>query len=580
VRLRIKKLLTMKKSILLVLCMATMVTAVLTSCKKDNDTVSFRATISSYQNTGKDSKVYIDANRYANWHDQDELIINGANYTLEVSQSDGNQIASINGVPVVTDDNGGYYAFYPAEKALTTPATGFPEILLPQVQIYRNDNPDNPAQGNQIVEAPMAAYCPASQTPATLNFTNLCALLKIELDEAMEVGYITVSSSNKPLWGKATITGTTTPTLSAPNISEMYSTDNTVTLDCTALGLHGPNSDASAGVTSAGPFYIVLPPATGVEGLTVNVYVFTGASSSSSRRTVLKYSKTTTNTVPIAANNLYVTGDLPEEGEVVPDAPFPHLSTGEFSVSRSKKVRFALGNLQYQASTGTWRFAEKQYDRIGNAAGNNVATGRSTQTAWIDLFGFGTSGVNYNPWATSTYNTPDNNNPYARGHINNTVNDWGVNEICNGGNQPNKWRTLTEAEWKYLLGQGGSIRPNASNLHIPVVYIKITNSNQIRGTMIFPDGYTGSKPYSNDRITLAQWRTYEAAGAVFLPPTGHRSGTTVNALTTGYYWTSTFETYEDAKTRGRQVYFDGSGDHVGYDYTYMGNAVRLVRDVN
>ncbi len=584
----------MKKNIFISLCMVMAVTAVLTSCKKDNDVISLRATISDYRDTGKDGKTYIETINnvdWVSWNNNDKVLINGTQHTVTVSPGSGNgRYATINEVAYVTPPTGqnpdpsvGYYAFYPAERAITTPTSGFPQIMLPQVQVYRNDNPDNPAQGNQIVEAPMAAFCKANSTQVGLNFTNLCALLKIELDEPMEVGYITVSSSNKPLWGKATISGTTTPTLSAPNISDMYSTDNTVTLDCTALGLHHDASGASEGVVSAGPFYIVLPPATGVEGLTVNVYVFTGATSSSSRRTVLKYSKTTTNTVPIAANNLYVTGDLPEEGEVVPDAPFPHLSTGEFSVSSSKKVRFALGNLQYQASTGTWRFAEEQYGRIGNAAGNNVATGRSTQTAWIDLFGFGTSGVNYNPLTTLKNSTPNNNNPYARAHINNTVNDWGVNEICNGGNQPNKWRTLTEAEWKYLLGQGFNIRTNASNLHIPVVSIQIDNSNTIRGTMIFPDGYTGSKPYSNDIITLAQWRTYEAAGAVFLPSTGHRSGTTVNDLTTGYYWTSTFETYEDAKTRGREVYFDSQGDHVGdgvYDFTYMGHAVRLVRDVN
>ena len=564
----------MKKSILLVLCMATMVTAVLTSCKKDNDTVSFRATISSYQNTGKDSKVYIDANRYANWHDQDELIINGANYTLEVSQSDNNKIASINGVPVVTDDNGGYYAFYPAEKALTTPATGFPEILLPQVQIYRNDNPDNPAQGNQIVEAPMAAYCPASQTPATLNFTNLCALLKIELDEAMEVGYITVSSTNKPLWGKATITGTTTPTLSAPNISEMYSTDNTVTLDCTALGLHGPNSDASAGVTSAGPFYIVLPPATGVEGLTVNVYVFSGTNSDQSRRTILKYSKTTTNTVPIAANNLYVTGDLPEEGEVVPDAPFPHLSTGEFSVAgttalngsytSTKKIRFSLGNLQYQTTDHIWRFAPNQWTTLKNNQG---------QDNWIDLFGYGTSGINYNP--TSTANT---SSLYATGDICNTENDWGVNAISNGGNQPNKWRTLTYSELKHLFNSRGGFNisgPVSNNLHHTNCTV-----HGVKGMIILPDDFPyNQSPYNSynwdwQRLSNAQWAQAEALGAIFIPITGYRTGTTIkNYDYMGYYWCSTVSPYS-------RMYFSGNGESYDSPNRYIGNAVRLVRDVN
>ena len=63
-----------------------------------------------------------------------------------------------------------------------------------------------------------------------------------------------------------------------------------------------------------------------------------------------------------------------------------------FSVAANKKVVFAPGNLQYQASSGNWRFAEQQYLYIGNAAGNTNSGSRSTQSNWIDLFGWGTSG--------------------------------------------------------------------------------------------------------------------------------------------------------------------------------------------
>lgn len=233
-------------------------TAVLTSCKKDNDTVSFRATISTYQNNGK---VYIDNNRFANWIGNDSVLINGALYTVGVTGSGNNRIASINGVRAVS--SGGYYAIYPAKCALTTPPSGFPQILLPQVQLYRSTTIDG--QTVQIVEAPMAAYCSADRQPAGLDFTNLCSLLKITLPTAMEVGYITVSSSNTPLWGKATISGTNSLSISSPEIETLYATDNTVTLDCTSHGLHSEGSGASTGTTSAGPFYIVLPPATDVE---------------------------------------------------------------------------------------------------------------------------------------------------------------------------------------------------------------------------------------------------------------------------------------------------------------------------
>ena len=58
-----------------------------------------------------------------------------------------------------------------------------------------------------------------------------------------------------------------------------------------------------------------------------------------------------------------------------------------FSInSGGGKVCFAHGNLQYQASTGTWRFAEHQYDIVGNNPGNSVLTdaARQTQSDWIE----------------------------------------------------------------------------------------------------------------------------------------------------------------------------------------------------
>ena len=45
---------------------------------------------------------------------------------------------------------------------------------------------------------------------------------------------------------------------------------------------------------------------------------------------------------------------------------------GIFSVSATKKVRFTRGNLQYQASTNLWRFAEHQYDYVGHKDRGNV----------------------------------------------------------------------------------------------------------------------------------------------------------------------------------------------------------------
>jgi hypothetical protein len=81
---------------------------------------------------------------------------------------------------------------------------------------------------------------------------------------------------------------------------------------------------------------------------------------------------------------------------MLPEGALPKL----FSVSEGKQVLFSKGNLQYQATTKTWRFAEHQYDVIGK---DNEKISE-TYSGWIDLFGWATSGydhgaVNWQPWS-------------------------------------------------------------------------------------------------------------------------------------------------------------------------------------
>lgn len=87
-----------------------------------------------------------------------------------------------------------------------------------------------------------------------------------------------------------------------------------------------------------------------------------------------------------------------------------------FSVSSTKKVIFAGGNLQYNPARNRWRFAEHQYDVIGcgpksgNAVGTyssgatpmvagKTRTDRASMDKWIDLFQWGTSGYNNTAYA-------------------------------------------------------------------------------------------------------------------------------------------------------------------------------------
>ena len=200
----------------------------------------------------------------------------------------------------------------------------------------------------------------------------------------------------------------------------------------------------------------------------------------------------------------------------------------EFSVGDSKKVYFAHGNLQYQASTQTWRFAENQYDTIGGA-NSNIS---DSYSGWIDLFGWGTGN---NPINTSTISED-----YS------TFDDWG-NNIGEG------WRTLTKDEWEYLFCR----RTDAAHL------FGMGSVNGVNGTIVLPDDWAGDKftdtdnglnyseegyynnndgnRFSFNTYTAEQWKTMEEAGAVFLPASGNRNGTeeVINVNLAGFYWSAT-----------------------------------------
>ena len=263
------------------------------------------------------------------------------------------------------------------------------------------------------------------------------------------------------------------------------------------------------------------------------------------------------------------------------------------------KVRFSKGNLQYQASTNTWRFAEHQWDFIGysepdqygytygtvNGSSNHLIG--PNYDGWIDLFGWGTSGkshgaVCYQPWSTSTKDLDYS----AYGDIQDDLNywehqaDWGVNPISNGGNQPNIWRTLSEREWNYLLRQ----RKTNSGIKFVKAFI---NDLDVTGTIILPDDWDNSihpliyEPFSNNNLSLDDWHLLEENGAVFLPLTGERHGTvTSGCYNTSIYWTSSHVSWigvnNDYCAFGIQF-----SDGIDYYYEmpkHTGLAVRLVQD--
>ena len=277
--------------------------------------------------------------------------------------------------------------------------------------------------------------------------------------------------------------------------------------------------------------------------------------------------------------------------------------SGKFTINdNGDRVYISQGNLQYQASTNTWRFAEHQYDFVGGTDWNGGECGNvyenevkcsnheisSTYSGWIDLFGWGTSGYNhgavcYQPWSTST-----NDNDYlAYGEANynlydqNGQADWGYNVISNGGNTEGQWRTLTVDEWHYVFYN----RPTLSGIR----FAKATVDG-VNGVILLPNDWdastynlnntnSGGANFTSNTIAAADWtNTLEANGAVFLPSVGGRDGTSVYHVgSTGYYWSSSCTRYGGS---AYDVLFHINSIFTYYDYMCSsGQSVRLVSPI-
>ena len=285
------------------------------------------------------------------------------------------------------------------------------------------------------------------------------------------------------------------------------------------------------------------------------------------------------------------------------------LVRASYKVSSTKSVYFSQGNLQFNAVrgthvtadgdtvAGTWRFAENQYDCIG-LTNNKIS---STYNGWIDLFGKGTSGWSsnsnaYQPWAISEevedYLYSDLTGKYANA-------DWGVyNAISNGGNEPNKWRTLTFEEWEYLIQHNkwtlGYIKTaeKDSSLCFFLIPKGFVEPSDVKVTVISTSITTSGYGYCSDEIktssyasnsyTVEQFEALEKLGVVALPCGGERSGATVSNIGLyGCYWASSvYTSFSSAESSGGVISFKSS--YVCWrtiKSRFYGLSVRLVQDV-
>ena len=289
-----------------------------------------------------------------------------------------------------------------------------------------------------------------------------------------------------------------------------------------------------------------------------------------------------------------------------PDAQYAVKTSGgvlkQFSVSSTQKVYFSRANLMCNAANPdqpVWGFHENQIDEcpgfgaINNTSGTGTTGIHITSSNEMDRFSWGfhtPTPVSEEDWVDGSRNLNWNDGT-----------DWGC--ALRGTAYGNYWRTLTAAEWQYLLSSRSGKR-----------FLKVAWKQLVPGTtstlkpaagiIIAPDGYNGGSTsswseWNNAAKTKATTVTVVNellnAGCVFLPALGYREGSYYyeynyhytsadGTYMKGNYWTATGVTQQPGSSVTPQATafrFEKTSNNYAYSpQRHLGMCVRLVWDAN
>ena len=502
----------MKKSFLFIAA----ATAILftTSCQKEETVQSFTAQL---ENSNSDAKTVL-AGFHINWqYNVDEVEIYDAdnNHATFVAQqySSGNTDATkaklVNTSNNLSNTSSSYKAIYPASIARSSNT-----IALPRVQT---------SSDGSLTGYPMYAES-ASNASKSLQFYNLCSVLKLNLQKANQSVSKIQIVTDKLTTGTFTIDyNDGSPTLTASN-----TTDHTAV---TTLQLSSPVS-----ITSAHDFYIYLP-AFSYDYMQIKVYnanglLFFETWQKPTNGTPMTLTRSQYHPLSFGENDL----DF-QKGNV----------NGLFHIGPSTVVTFAKGNLLQSNSNSTYKFAEEQYNY--------------SESGYTFRFNWGNQNGQFN----------------ERGNTN------GTNNITNA---TGIWRTMSANEWRYVCNNVRSNSTSEEGTRGDFVtyhtraHLKVTKSggSTIGGMILFPDKFhwpldASKQPPSNSfdggsintawngvTISYDDWKILEDAGCVFLPMTGgYLPAGYSNAQNTTYgcYWTSSY-LYADNES-ARCIYIHPTG---------------------
>lgn len=553
----------MKKSYILML--VAMLCMFATGCKKDELKTIGRFVVSEQGFADPDSKMHLTwlngATSHLSYDNTDVVLINGYHFTLHKS---GTQwYAEEQNHDDVTASH--FYCIY------STPNMG---ITCVDDNAYEYGT--SFTEGTPAVATHHGILLAGSTEDSLLTLKPACAIIRFPAEGA-QMDYVRVGFSNAtiPSGGRITISDAGDAAISPFGYLGGVTADN--------------NGQFLEMITDPNNGYMTYYVAVPIASTSVNTQLFLTWKYSGDA-TVYKYK--TSSAVTLQRGKVYTIGKTRT-------SPFNEDGSTKkmFDVGGGTMVYFSCGNLQFQYKDATvkWRFAEHQYDKIG-IANINVSP---AYEGWIDLFGWGTSGwasgANARtPYATSTTNSDywpggSSSNDLTGSHANA---DWGVRNsdgvrhiLYGNTNSSASWRTLTAAEWYYLVNRVGKCGyATIAGTYKGVVLLP--ESWTLPDGLSFTPGITGSaNQYNNNTYSLDEWGQMEYAGAVFLPATGYRDGAGTGSVyspdTEGNYWSTTHYNNNNAlelKFTEEGVDMDLGEHRIAFGQRHKGFAVRLVKE--
>jgi len=524
----LKKRTKMRKLSLAMMCIATAALMTMVSCRKpvnglvtpgEARTVTFTATTES--NDG--SKTEVDDHKIL-WKSGDKISVNGEEMTL--ASEAGSTEGTFTGTITTAEE---YYIGYPAATTTYTSPNTL-KLGIPSTQTY--------SEGNVVV--PMAAY---TKEEGNISFNNAVNVLQLNLygnnDDASKLTSIVLSHASANLSGDITVTFYG----GEPKFS--YATGS----KHATVNFSGDDGQLTQETKSV---YIVLPK---IESGDIKVTFFC-ANGKCMEKTIpwneglKEVNYLVSNKTPLPVNATTAPLFVPCDFTVSAGAD------GVAGTTDDVKVLFSRGNLWYgekgESKTKTWNLEDNQWDFKFKEEG--------------EYFYWDPDHISHFKWGSDTEAIEDTDTS-PTGYFFATSNFPVEGET---------WFTLSYNEWSYLLGCNPETgaqtenygRENAMNL---CGWRTVAGVN---GLVILPDNTENpSKVIAG--ITTAE--NLAAAGAVFLPAPGHRSGSDLWWVgKSGYYWSST--PYDDSKNQSA-YFMSFDSDFVGahFDNRDCGYCVRLVR---